>query len=275
MKLGFVTCVQLGLSCMEAIYAAGGDIALAISLPDEKAVRKSGRVYLDEFCVQRGVPLLKAPHVNDGTVVQSIEAACLDWMFIVGWSQIAGPQILSAPKKGVLGMHPTLLPVGRGRAAIPWAILKGLTETGVTLFKMDEGVDTGPIAAQVSIALTGRTTASELYAAVNDAHVRLIREVVPNLMRGELALRIQDERLATVWPARKPEEGEIDLRGSVWDAEKLVRAVTRPYPGAFYFDHGRKMIIWRARATALQALPDSPFLTFPDGYLVIEESEQE
>src|SRR5690554_2083 len=144
-KIGFVTCVQLGLSCMEAIYEANGKLALAITLNDDQARQKSGRVYLDEFCKRKSIPLMKSSHINNKDVIDSIKEADLDWLFIIGWSQIASKELLETPKNGTLGMHPTLLPCGRGRASIPWAILKGLDTTGVTLFKLDEGVDTGPI----------------------------------------------------------------------------------------------------------------------------------
>lgn len=272
MKFGFVTCVQLGLSCMEAIYEVGGKLALAVTLPDDKAASKSGRVYLDEFCSKHGIPLLKAAHVNDPDVVSAIVKADIDWLFIIGWSQIAGAAVLGAPKLGVLGMHPTLLPVGRGRAAIPWAILKGLDQTGVTLFKLDAGVDTGLIAEQIVIPLGPQTTATDLYDAVDAAHADLIRKAVPQLMAGTLALRNQDEALASVWPGRKPEDGEIDLQGSVWAAERLVRAVTRPYPGAYFHDGEAKVIVWHASVTNIAPDAKTPHLKFPDGYLLLHEA---
>ena len=133
MRFGFVTCVELGLSCMQAIYDAGGHLDLAITLPDDRAVSKSGRVYLDTFCNAHAIPLIKSPNINDETVISAVREHEIDWLFIIGWSQIAHAEILAAPTRGALGMHPTLLPEGRGRAAIPWAILKGLHQTGQTL----------------------------------------------------------------------------------------------------------------------------------------------
>src|SRR5690554_5788702 len=118
-KIGFVTCVQLGLSCMEALYEAGGNLSFVMTLEDNQATNKSGRVYLDDFCKAHEIPLLKSRHVNNDDVISAIKEHELDWLFIIGWSQIAGLEVLNAPKQGVLGMHPTLLPTGRGRAAIP------------------------------------------------------------------------------------------------------------------------------------------------------------
>ena len=73
MKIGFVTCVQLGLSCMEALYEAGGQLAVAITLRDEKAVKKSGRVFLDSFCQSRGISLFKISHINDSEVIDLVK----------------------------------------------------------------------------------------------------------------------------------------------------------------------------------------------------------
>jgi methionyl-tRNA formyltransferase len=275
MKFGFVTCVQLGLSCMEAIYEAGGKLAIAVTLPDDKAVGKSGRVYLDEFSALHDIPLLKSAHVNDPEIVTAIIRAEIDWLFIIGWSQIAGSEVLAAPRMGVLGMHPTLLPIGRGRAAIPWAILKGLDKTGVSLFKMDEGVDTGPIAAQVEIPMHPFITAKELYQKVDIAHVQLIRDAVIKIMNGELLLTSQDDTKATIWPVRKPEDGEINLNGSVYEAERLVRAVTRPYPGAFYHLNGFKNIAWEAEIISENSpsTDKKRLLEFKDGLLLLRDFE--
>lgn len=276
MKFGFVTCVQLGLSCMEAIYDVGGKLALAVTLPDDKAISKSGRVHLDQFCRQHDITLLKSPHVNDAEVVEAITQAQIDWLFIIGWSQIAGPAVLAAPRLGALGIHPTLLPEGRGRAAIPWAILKGLQKTGVTLFKMDEGVDTGPIALQIEIPIDSATDATALYTEVDLAHVKIIREVIPRIMSGELTLRAQNDEEATVWPGRKPADGEIDLTGSVHDAERLVRAVTRPYPGAYFHNDTSKIVVWSARVAncgdaATSADSELSWLEFRDGVLLLQD----
>ena len=136
---------------MKAIYAVGGKLDLAVTLPDHQARAKSGRIYLDRFCEDHAIPLVKSRNVNDEAVVEAVKAAEIDWLFIIGWSQIAREPILSAPRMGALGIHPTLLPEGRGRAPIPWAILKGLPRTGVSLFKLDQGVDTGPILDQAVV----------------------------------------------------------------------------------------------------------------------------
>lgn len=269
MRFGFVTCVELGLSCMQAIYDAGGHLDLAITLPDDRAVSKSGRVYLDTFCNAHAIPLIKSPNINDETVISAVREHEIDWLFIIGWSQIAHAEILAAPTRGALGMHPTLLPEGRGRAAIPWAILKGLHQTGVTLFKMDGGVNTGDIIAQRVIPMHPLIDAAELYAKVDEAHVNLMRELFPRLLADRVKASPQDHAHATEWPGRKPEDGRIDPNGSVFEAERLVRAVTRPYPGAFLDTDRGRMIVWKAEIGVDQLVggTDTPCIKFHDGIL--------
>jgi methionyl-tRNA formyltransferase len=245
MKFGFVTCVQLGLACMEEIYRVGGELDLVVTLRDEKAARKSGRVYPDEFCRGRGIELLKIDNVNDPEAIESIRRRGIDWLFIIGWSQIARAEVLAAPRRGVLGMHPTLLPEGRGRAAIPWAILKGLAETGVTLFQLDEGVDTGPVIAQERLPLAPDETATRLYERVAEAHRTLISRVWWDLAADRLRPVPQDESRATVWPGRRPEDGRILPTMTPEEADRLVRATTRPYPGAFWESGEGHVRVWR------------------------------
>ncbi|GAB5534170.1 MAG: methionyl-tRNA formyltransferase [Rubricoccaceae bacterium] len=258
MRFGFVTCVQLGLSCMEEIYAVGGHLDLVITLPDSAARTKSGRVYVDSFCETHGIDLVKSPNVNDAAVLDAIRAHEIDWLFIIGWSQIARREVLNAPQRGVLGMHPTLLPIGRGRAAIPWTILLGLEESGVTLFKLDEGVDTGPIVSQARISVDPRETATTLYKKVNQAHRTLIQDTWPRLASDQVDLRIQDDSLATVWAGRRPEDGAISPEMSAEEVDRLVRAVTHPYPGAFVDLDGERLRIWRGEPKAIEDGRDIP-----------------
>lgn len=245
LKLGFVTCVQLGLDCLDELCQSGAHFSLVVTLHDQVARGKSGRVYLDQFCEARKVPLLKVRNVNEPDCVERIRSVELDWLFIIGWSQIARQEVLSAPRYGVLGIHPTLLPVGRGRAPIPWAILKGLSETGVTLFKLDEGVDSGPIVRQHRISIGRDEDASSLYQRVCQAHRTVLRDSFRELAAGTLSFSAQDERAATYWPGRSPDDGEIRPSMTVGEADRLVRATTRPYPGAFWVSDGCRIRVWR------------------------------
>ncbi len=245
MKFAFVTCVQIGLSCMEAIYDVNGSLDLIISIPDEKAKNKSGRIYVDDFATKHNIPVVKSNHINDTAVIEAIKAYEIDWLFIIGWSQIASKEAIESAKIGTIGAHPTLLPTGRGRAAIPWAIIKGLDVTGVSFFKMDEGVDTGLILRQEEVPIQPNETAFSLYNKVNIAHETLIKKLFIDLQNNNVEGKFQDETKATYWEGRKPKDGELLLTMTVNEVDRLVRATTKPYPGAFIIRGDKKVIIWK------------------------------
>ncbi len=263
MRIAFCTCVQIGLSCIKAIIADGGKFHLLLTLHDHKAIMKSGRIYLDEIAAATNTPLFKLNHINDEEVSEVLRQYEIDWLFIIGWSQIASAELIQVPRKGIIGAHPTLLPMGRGRAALPWAIIKGLDKTGVTFFKMDEGIDTGPILDQFEILLSPSETATELYAKVNEAHVQLIKQIWPKLQSNSIVGQLQDESRASYWEGRTAADGELDYSMSLKEVDRLVRATTRPYPGAYIMYNERtKIIIW---AGSLLPEKKSVPLQFSDG----------
>lgn len=269
-RTAFATCVQLGLSCIQEVYRLGGRFDLFITLKDDMAAQKSGRIYLDEVASAHGTELLKIRNINDPEVIAALKTHGIDWLFIIGWSQIARQEVLNAPKRGCIGMHPTLLPKGRGRAAIPWAILYDLPETGVTMFRLDEGVDTGDIIAQGVIPMRDGITATELYHLVDEMHVELMRRHWNEIVSGHVTCTPQDPSQATVWSGRKPEDGEIFSSMTMREAGRMVRAVTHPYPGAF-LRHGEQVLrIWSAKVD-----PESGAIRLKDGYLTPIEYEVE
>lgn len=261
-KIAFTTCVQLGLSCIEEIYRIGGRLDLLITLKDEKAKNKSGRIYLDEIAERENTPLLKVNNINDAEIIEALKKHEIDWLFIIGWSQIAKKEVLETAINGCIGMHPTLLPLGRGRAAIPWAIIKGLDRTGVTMFKLDEGVDTGDIIGQGVIEIDENTTATDLYEKVDEMHIELISKYWDDIVNDRVILTKQDESKATEWPGRKPEDGELLSSMTMGEADKLVRAVTHPYPGAFYRDEDKMIRIWSAKIDSNEGA-----IKLSDGYI--------
>lgn len=259
---------------MQEIASIGGRLDAVLTLRDEQARGKAGRVFVDAYCASHSIPLGKFRNINDADAVEWLRAMRLDWLFIIGWSQIAHEEALAAVARGAIGMHPTLLPQGRGRAAIPWAIIKGLDRTGVSMFKLDSGVDTGALLAQQEIRVEPRETATTLYAKVEEAHRSLTRRTWPLLLADALPLRAQDEAHATVWPGRTAADGELDLGMRVADADRLIRAVTHPYPGAFIDLPGRRLRIWRAAPATMEAGAGER-LRFADGDLVVLVADEE
>jgi methionyl-tRNA formyltransferase len=257
-RVGFVTAVQLGLDCLLEIHRLGGPIDLIVTLDDETATKKSGRISLDGYAEISGALLHKTSHINNPATIEVIREASLDYLLVIGWSQLISRDVFPLVKHPPLGMHPTLLPEGRGRAPIPWTILKGLRHSGVTMFELSAEADTGNIIAVEEYDVSPQETATTLYDKAREAHVALIRKSWPSLLSGNLKGYPQDNTKATHWPQRRPADGEITADLSLAMIDKLVRATTRPYPGAFVIEGGQKLIIW---AGSVQKLSEAQFTT--------------
>src|SRR5690606_7047819 len=127
---------------------------LLITLPLELAHLHSDFVDLAPLAECYGVPVWPTANVNSDAVVERVRALRPDFIFVIGWSRLLGPKIRACAGKGVLGYHPSPLPTGRGRSALSWTILLGMPRTAGSLFWIDEGVDSGPIAKQLEFPLS-------------------------------------------------------------------------------------------------------------------------
>ena len=117
-----------------------------------------------------------------------------------------------------------------------------------------------------------RMTATELYEEVNRTHIRLIETYWEDIVNNHITLRKQNEELATIWEGRKPEDGKITGDMTMREADRLVRAVTHPYPGAFYYKEGKKITVWSAE---ISEYPEENSFRLKDGYLNLLEYEME
>src|ERR671930_2297506 len=180
MRLVWVSFDVMGRDCLAAAADAGAEVAAVVTLPGPIDPNRSGQCSFDEIAAELGARLIETADVNSPATIAAVREVEPDLIFIVGWSQLVLDDCIGLARQGVFGMHPTLLPKHRGRAAIPWAILSGLAKTGVTLFEIVDGTaDSGPIVGQVDVPLTHDETATTLYERITYAHIELVREVVP------------------------------------------------------------------------------------------------
>lgn len=251
MRAIVIGAVESSRVTIEAIAAATDwTLAAAISLPLSLAQRHSDFIDLAAAAGAAGAPILRVRNINDADALALIEDLRPDYAFVIGWSQICGPAFRALLPDAVIGYHPAALPRLRGRAVIPWTILAGEAITGGTLFWIDEGVDSGAILAQRFFHVAPDETATTLYAR----HMVALRAMLGDALgalAGETPPRIvQDERHAT-WAARRTAaDGEVDWSRPAAEIERLVRAVTHPYPGASSLAGASRLTIWQARLAA-------------------------
>jgi methionyl-tRNA formyltransferase len=267
----------MGRDTLLAAREAGAEIAGVVTLPGPIDPNRSGQCSFDEV----GAPVVESADVNAPETIDAVRALRPDAIFVIGWSQLVRGDFIALAPRGVYGMHPTLLPRHRGRAAIPWTILSGLARTGVTLFEIvDPTADSGPILAQVVVPVEPDETATTLFDKLARAHVELIRAFVPQLASGTVTKTPQDPSRASAWPKRTPADGIIDWETRAPYLYDWVRAQTRPYPGAFTFLGEEKVVIWRARpvewrgeAPAGTVVDAGPVVACGEGALLLEEVE--
>ncbi len=284
MRTVWVSFDTIGRACLEAAAAAGAEIVGVVTLPGPLDANRSGQCAFDEVAERQGAVLIDTSDINDEGTLEAIHACDPDLVFVVGWSQLVRSPFIALAREGVYGMHPTLLPRHRGRAAIPWAILSGLARTGVTLFEIvDETADSGAIVGQAIVDIGADETAETLFERISDAHVELIRELVPQLLTRTASRSPQDPSRASSWPRRAPADGIIDWETRARYLYDWVRAQTRPYPGAFTYLGDEKIVVWRARPVDLDEVapagtivahrPEGPVVACGEGALLLEEVE--
>ena len=140
----------------EALIDAQYAPELLITLPTVRSSMHSDFVDLAPLAERHNVPVIATANANSDEVIARVRALRPDFIFVIGWSRLVGEALRSCATKGVLGYHPAPLPKGRGRSALAWTILLGMEETAGSLFWIDEGVDTGAIAAQSAFTLSPR-----------------------------------------------------------------------------------------------------------------------
>lgn len=248
MRALVVGAVDSSRVALETVAAAPGwSLAGVVTLPPEHAGRHSDFVDLEPRASALGARFIATADCNAPEVVDAVRALAPDVALVIGWSQICRRSFLDAVGGRAIGFHPAPLPRLRGRGVIAWTILDREPITAGTLFRIDEGVDTGPILAQRFFHVAPDETATSLIARHLEELRPMLAGLLDTLAGGDPPSIPQDDRLATFAARRTPADGRIDWsqpRDMIW---RLVRASTRPYPGAFSALDGRRLVIFAAR----------------------------
>ena len=222
---------NIGCVGVEALIKAGVSIEAIFTHtdnPDENVFFRS----VAELAAEHGIPVFAPENVNHPLWISRIAKMKPDFIFSFYYRNMICGKILSIPSKGAYNLHGSLLPKYRGRCPINWAILNGETKTGVTLHCMTEKPDAGDIVAQESFSILKDDTAKTVHEKAAAAAEKMLKSVLPAVLKGKAPRRKQNEKQATYFHGRKPEDGRIDWAKPAEEIRNLVRAVTRPYPGA-------------------------------------------
>ncbi len=212
------------------------DIITVVTQPDRPAGRgrKIEQSPIKELSLALGLPLIQPLKIRESEIVNHLQIINPDLIVVAAYGQILTKKILEIPSLGCINIHASLLPRWRGASPIQAAILSGDSITGVSIMKMDEGLDTGPIIAQREIPISINDTFFSLSENLSNLGASLLIETLGEYFSGKSKLTNQDDEQATKTHLIKKEEGLLDLK---MPAEKLERAIRayNPWPGTFFF----------------------------------------
>ncbi len=261
---------NIGCAAIKALKDNGYGISAVFTHKDNP----NENIWFDsvaELAGSLGIPVYAPEDINHPVWVARIKAMKPDFIFSFYYRNIVSEEILKIAKKGAVNLHGSLLPKYRGRVPINWAIINGEKKSGVTLHYMTAKADAGDIIAQKQFSITAQDTAKTVFGKAEKAAAELLDEQLPLLAAGKAKRVKQNEKAATVFGKRTPADGAIDWNADAETVRNLVRAVTKPYPGAFSFIGDRKCFFWSVECvkTAKKAQPgtvlDSAPLTIACG----------
>jgi methionyl-tRNA formyltransferase len=202
-----------------------------------------------ELALELNLPFIQPERLRQPDAMEQLRLWNPDLIVVAAFGQILKPDVLDLPRYGCINVHASLLPRWRGAAPVNAAILYGDEETGVTIMKMDVGLDTGPILTLRAIRLTRDDTAGSVFESLSRLGADLLIEILPDYLSGKITSRPQPEDGVTYAPMLKKEEGLLDFTRSAEELERRVRAFN-PWPGAFMQFDGALLKVHRARAEA-------------------------
>ncbi len=258
MRLVFFGTPAFALPSLEALVREGHRVAAVITQPDRPAGRggQSAPPPVKQAAERLGLAVCQPESIRRPEFAQWLRQLAPEAGVVVGYGKIIPPEVIDIPPHGILNVHASLLPKYRGAAPVEWAIARGETRTGVTIMRIDAGLDTGDILLQREAEIGPEETAPELRERLAVLGAELLIEALRALPAGALRPRPQDHAQATLAPMLRKEDGRIDWRMAAGEIANRVRAFI-PWPGAYTWLRGKLLHIWRARAVEGTS-PDPP-----------------
>ncbi len=251
-----------------------------VTQPDRPAGR--GRLLtpppVKHLANELSLPVIQPKRLSEPEAFHQLQVWSPELIIVAAFGQILKPALLDLPKYGCVNVHASLLPRWRGAAPIQAAILAGDEQTGITIMRMDAGVDTGLILSQRSVPIAAYDTTGSLSDKLSGYGASLLMETLPHYLSGGLIPQPQDESLASYAPMIKKENGLLDFSHPAMQLERQVRAYN-PWPGAFTYWNGQVLKIRHAHTAdapdghpGQQVIIDgAPAMATSNGILVFDE----
>ncbi len=224
------------------------------------------------------IPVIQPERLREPEAMAQLKAWNPDLIVVAAFGQILKKDVLELPQHGCINVHASLLPRWRGAAPINAAVLAGDEETGVTIMKMDVGLDTGPMLAKRSLRIKPDDTTGTLIGALSTLGADLLIETLPGYIDGMITLEPQPEDGVTYAPMLKKEDGRLDFEKPAVESERRIRAMN-PWPGAWFEWNGNPLKVMRGAVgktknskPGLRLIVEGrPAVSCSDGVLILEE----
>ena len=247
MRLVFCGTPAFAVPVLEAVIAAGHDVALVVTQPDRAAGRGMEVQVppVKRTAMVRGVEVVQPDKIrNNAELRGQLEAIAPDAILVVAYGRIIPQWMLDLPRLGNINLHGSLLPRYRGAAPIQWAIANGERVTGVTTMLLEAGLDTGPMLLAKAVPIGLEETSVDLFESLAAAGSPLMVETLAGLEDGSITPIAQDHTLATLAPILNREDGFIDFTRTATTSYNRWRGF-QPWPGAHTLLRGKKLIVHR------------------------------
>ena len=256
MRIVFMGTPEFAVPSLKALLESEDKVAALVAQPDKPKGRglkpspPPTRIIAEAY----GIPVLQPPGIRTEGFLRELASLGPDLICVAAYGKILPKAILELPQYGCINVHASLLPKYRGAAPINWAIARGETVTGVTIMRMDEGMDTGDILLTRETPIEYDDTGETLTQKLSLAGAELLLQAIAGLKKGHLVPQKQDNALATYAPMLKKEDGRIDWNNTAGSIRNLIRGML-PWPGAFTFSGGKLLKIYKAAVSEREGKP--------------------
>ena len=249
MRVVFMGTPDFSVGTLRELVKAGHEVAGVVSQPDKPKGRGKSLMPtpVKEAALELGLPVYQPKKVRDPEFLEVLRELAPEVIVVVAFGQIIPQSILELPPYGCINVHASLLPKYRGAAPIQWAVIDGEPESGVTIMKMDTGLDTGDMITKVVVPIEKDETGGSLFDKLSEAGAKLLVDTLPSIADGTAVYEKQPEESSTPYAAMIQKQlGNIDWKRPAVEIERLIRGLN-PWPSAFTKLNGKTLKIWSAQ----------------------------
>lgn len=258
MKVVYMGTPDFAVDTLEAVVQAGHEVALVVTQPDKAKGRgkKMSCTPVKEKAMEYALEIAQPERVREESFVNRLKRIAPDVIVVVAFGQILPEAILNIPKYGCINVHASLLPQYRGAAPIQWAVIDGLSKTGVTTMYMEKGLDTGDIICQSEVVLAPDETGGSLFDKLAKDGANLLVKTLVMLENGTAIRRKQEDSKSSYAKMLTKDMGCLDFTRDAAELERLIRGLN-PWPSAYTKIQGKTMKIYAAEVVPEDTLPEA------------------